>query len=164
MFIDLPQIRRMADLIATTEDRDEEAGFLDTLEGETDAMEVADYLIREALKADAMAEASKALEKAQAARTKRFEDRARATRRAMLDLMDATGLKKLERPAATISRRAGSLRVEIEDGADVPSQLCTVKTTTAPDKAAIKAQIEAGVEVPGCSLVRGDDSVTVRVA
>lgn len=164
MFINLPQIRRMADLIATTEDRDEEAGFLDTLEGETDAMEVADYLIREALKADAMAEASKALEKAQAARTKRFENRARATRRAMLDLMDATGLKKLERPAATISRRAGSLRVEIEDGADVPSQLCTVKTTTAPDKAAIKAQIEAGVEVPGCSLVRGDDSVTVRVA
>ena len=36
MLIDLSTIRRMSDLIATTDDRDEEAGFLDTLEGETD--------------------------------------------------------------------------------------------------------------------------------
>jgi hypothetical protein len=56
------------------------------------------------------------------------------------------------------------LSVRIDDDAAIPSQLLTVKTTTAPDKAAIKRQIEAGEHVPGAALVRGDDIVTVRVA
>ena len=164
MLIDLNTIRRLGDLIATTDDRDDEPGYLDTLEGETDAMDVADYLIREALRADALIEAAKAERAMLDMRTKRFEDRARAHRRAMLDLLDAAGVKKLERPRATISRRAGSMRVEIDHDATVPTQLCTVKTTMTPDKAATKAQIEAGVDVPGCVLVRGEDSVTVRAA
>lgn len=164
MRIDIATIKRMADLIADGDDREIDPGFLDTLDGETDALDIADYLIRGALEADAMAGASKAQMQAQSARTKRFEDRGRAHRRALLDLLGATGLKKLERPQATVSRRAGSIRVEIEDEGSIPTQLMTVKTTTAPDKTAIKAQIEAGEIVPGALLVRGDDSVTLRVS
>lgn len=164
MLINLHTIRRIADLIASGDDRDDEPGFLDTLEGETDAMEIADYLIGGALDDDALAEAIKSEEAALSMRRKRVEDRAKAKRRAMLDLLDATGLKKMERPRATISRRAGSVRVEIDDESCVPTQLLTIKTTTSPDKEAIKAQIEAGSEVPGCSLVRGADGITLRVA
>lgn len=164
MMIDLSRIRRMADLIATSDDRDDEPGFLDTLEGETDALEIADHLISEALGDDALSEAIKTEEAALALRRKRIEDRARSKRRAMLDLLDAAGVKKMERPRATISRRAGSIRVEIEDESSVPTQLMTVKTTASPDKAAIKAQIEAGSDVPGCALVRGEDSISLRVA
>lgn len=163
MMLDLAHIRRMADLIATTDDRDDEPGFLDTLAGETSLEEIADHLITEALAADALAEAVKVQETALASRRKRIEERASAYRRVMLEMLNAAGIKKLERPRATISRRSGSMSVRIVDEAAVPSQLLTVKTTTAPDKAAIKAQIEAGVDVPGCALERGCDGIILRV-
>lgn len=136
--------------------------FLDTLDGETDALDILDRLI-EAMQADkATAAAIKAQEADLAKRRKRFEARDAATKKAMLALLDATGEKKIERPCATVSRRSGSLSVAITDETAVPSQLC--KTVTTPDKAAIRAQIEAGEIVPGAELVRGADGVTVRVA
>ena len=46
----------------------------------------------------------------------------------------------------------------------MPTQLCTVKTTTTPDKAAIKRQLEAGEHVPGAELARGDDTLILRSA
>lgn len=162
--IDLPTIRAIADMIADTDDRDAEPGFLDTLEGETDAMEVADYLIDQALSDDALADALKAQEKAMKDRRERIEWRAAQKRKAMLDLLRAVGIKKLERPRATISQRAGSERVEIADEASVPSQLCTVKTVTSPDKNAIKARLKDGEEIPGCILTRGEDGITMRIA
>lgn len=164
MRIDIAHIRRMADAIATTDDRDSEPGFLDTLEGETEAVEIADWLIGSILADEAMADALKAQEAAMKARRDRIEARAKAKRRAGIELLNAAGLKKLERPRATLSRTAGRTSVQITDEASVPTQLCTVKTVTTPDKAAIKRQIEAGETVPGAELVRGDDALTMRVA
>lgn len=157
-------IAGMADQIreALGDDFDAET-FLDTLDGETDALDIADTLIRDMQEAEALAAATKALADDYAARAKRIGNRPRAIKAALLTLLDAIGERKLERPAATVSRRAGSVAVHITDADAVPSQLCTVKTVTAPDKAAIKAQIEAGETVPGAELVRGDDTVTVRV-
>ena len=60
----------------------------------------------------------------------------------------------------TVSRTTGRLSLQITDEASIPSQLTV--TTVSPDKAAIKAQLEAGEAVPGAALVRGEDSVTVR--
>ena len=164
MRIDLAHIRRMAAAIATTDDHDSEPGFLDTLEGETEAVEIADWLIGSILADEAMAAALKVQEAAMKARRDRIEARAKAKRRAGIELLNAAGLKKLERPRATLSRTAGRTSVQITDEASVPTQLCTVKTTTTPDKAAIKRQLEAGETVPGAELVRGDDALTMRVA
>lgn len=164
MNIDLATIRRMADLIADSDDRDSEAGFLDTLEGETDAMELADWLIAAVLSDEALAEAAKVQEAALRDRRGRIEARAASKRRAALDLLDAIGVRKLERPRATLSRLAGRVRVEITDEASLPSQLCTVKTVATPDKGAIKAHLEAGETVPGAQLTRGADSISLRVA
>lgn len=161
--IDLQTIRAIADMIADSDDRDNEPGFLDTLEGETDAMEVADYLIDAALSDDALVEAMKSQERALKERRERIEWRAAQKRNAMLDVLRAIGVKKLERPRATISQRAGSERVEITDESAVPSQLCTVKTTTAPDKNAIKELLKIGEEIPGCALTRGKDGITMRI-
>lgn len=143
-------------------DQDEQA-FLDTLEGETDAMDVADALIDKMQSDLALAEAIKAREAELADRRRRIEGRAAACKTSLGILLDAMGSAKLERPLATVSRRPGSLSVQILDEDAIPSQLRTVKTITAPDKAAIKAQIEAGEEVPGAALVRGDATVAVRV-
>ncbi len=159
---DFTMIQLMATEIraALGDDFDPDA-FLDTLDGETDAADIADRFIAELSEAEAMAEAIKAQEADLRARRGRYEMRGEAFRRQLLNLLDAIGEKKIERPRATVSRRAGLPSVQITDETAIPSQLC--KTTIAPDKAAIKAQLLAGEIVPGAVIVIGDDGVTVRV-
>lgn len=158
---DIPLIQRIAtDLRTMLGDDFDEVTFIDTLDGETDAGDIADRLIAAALDAEALAEAIKAQEAELKARRDRITARGEAYRRQLLSLLDATGLKKMERARATISRRAGLPSVRITDETAVPSQLC--KTTVTPDKAAIKAQLLAGEAVPGAEIVMGDDGVTVR--
>ena len=140
----------------------DESTFLDSLDGETDALDVADALIAGMQDAEALATAAKAQADALKARADRLKARSAAYKGRMLTLLDAIGQKKLERPAATISRRTGSLSVQITDEASVPSQLCKIVQT--PDKTAIKKQLEAGEDVPGATLERGADGVTVRVS
>ena len=153
--------RAAAEIRDILEDDPDEAAFLDTLDGATDALDIADAIISRSMHAAAMAAAAKAQAQDNAARAKRYEAREEACRGLMLQLIDAMGVKKLERPAATISRRAGGVSCIITDEAAIPSQLC--KTVTTPDKSAIKAQLLAGETVPGAALVTGDDGVTVRV-
>ena len=165
MYIDIPTISRMADeLRAMLGDDFDEATFLDTLDGETNAVDIADRIIAEMLESEAISDAARAQIAALTKRRDRLDARANAYRASLLGLLDAIGEKKLERPRATISRRAGSVSVMITDENSIPSQLCVTKTITSPDKAAIKKQIEAGETVPGAELTRGPDGVTVRVA
>lgn len=162
--LDIPLITRIAaELREGMGDDFDEVAFLDTLDGVTDAADIADWMLRKLADDEAMADAIGNQIDDLKARQSRYGMRANTMRGRLFTLLDATGLKKMERPLATISRRAGVLSVRIIDEAAVPSQLCTVKTITAPDKAAIKAQIEAGETVPGAELVRGPDGVTVRV-
>ena len=134
---------------------------MDTLDGMTDAADIADRMIADMLAAEAMGEAIRGEIADLTARRDRYDARKDAFRRQMLSLLDATGEKKMERPRATISRRAGLPSVQITDESAIPSQLC--KTTVAPDKAAIKSQLLAGEAVPGAQIVMGADGVTVRV-
>lgn len=153
--------RIAADLRDMLGDDFDDQTFMDSLDGETDAADIADRLISGLMAADAVAEAIKSQVADLRARGDRYEARSAAYRKQMLTLIDAMGVKKLERPGATISRRAGSQSVQITDEASIPTQLC--KVVSSPDKAAIKAQLLAGETVPGAALVTGDDGVTVRV-
>ena len=162
MQFDPQTIRRWADEIRAElgEDFDTET-FMDTLDGVTDAADIADRMIADMLAAEAMGEAIRGEISDLTARRDRYDARKDAFRRQLLSLLDATGEKKMERPRATINRRAGLPSVQITDESAIPSQLC--KTTVAPDKAAIKAQLLAGETVPGAQIVMGADGVTVRV-
>lgn len=162
MQFDPQTIRRWADEIRAElgDDFDTET-FIDTLDGVTDAADIADRMIADMLAAEAMGEAIRGEISDLTARRDRYDARKDAFRRQLLSLLDATGEKKMERPRATISRRAGLPSVQITDETAIPSQLC--KTTVAPDKAAIKAQLMAGESVPGAQIVMGADGVTVRV-
>lgn len=162
MQFDPQTIRRWADEIRAElgEDFDLET-FMDTLDGMTDAADIADRMIADMLAAEAMGEAIRGEIADLTARRDRYDARKDAFRRQLLSLLDATGEKKMERPRATFSRRAGLPSVQITDEAAIPSQLC--KTTVAPDRAAIKAQLLAGESVPGAQIVMGADGVTVRV-
>jgi hypothetical protein len=144
--------------------RDDEEAFWDSLDGETDALDLLDTFLAGSQEDEALAEAIKAQEVALKTRRERIEMRAAAKRRTLGLILNAAGMKKAERPRGTVSIRPGNLSVRIVNEDDVPSQLMREKITRAPDKTAIKAQIEAGESVPGCELVRGDDIVTIRVA
>jgi hypothetical protein len=162
--LDIPLITRIAaELRDGMGDDFDEAAFLDTLDGATDAADIADWMLRKIAHAEAIETAISTEIADLASRKARYGMQSNTMRGRLFTLLDATGLKKMERPLATISRRVGVLSVRIIDEASIPSQLCTVKTITAPDKAAIKAQIEAGETVPGAELARGPDGVTVRV-
>jgi len=162
VYVDVPLIQRVAaELRDYLGDDFDEAAFLDTLDGETNAADIADRLIKLALDADAMADAIAAQVKDLAERGKRKEAQSVAYRAKLLVVLDAMGLTKLERPRATISRRKGSPSVQITDESAIPSQLC--KVVSSPDRAAIKAQLQAGVDVPGAQISMGPDGVTVRV-
>ena len=158
---DIPLIERIAAMLAPY--ADDADAFWTTLDGETDALDLIDRHLSASQDDAALVGAIKAQEADLKARRDRIEMRCKAHRDVIRTIMQASGQKKLERPRGTLSLSTGRLAARIIDEASIPSQLCTVKTVTAPDKAAIKAQLEAGEDVPGAELVRGDDTLTVRV-
>jgi hypothetical protein len=159
---DIPLIARVSQQIRDMlgEDDDEQA-FLDTLDGETDAVDILDRVIAKMQDADALADAIRGQVNDLTARRQRIDARVEAFRATLLTIIDAMGVAKVERPRATISRRSGLPSVRITDEASIPSQLC--KVVSSPDKAAIKKQLQAGEVVPGAALETGPDGVTVRV-
>lgn len=149
-----------ADIRAALGDDDDAQAFLDTLEGETDALEIVDALIEADQEARAMAAAVAERIKDMQARKSRMEAASAAHRVALGQVLDAIGERKLTRPLATVSRTAPRAGLRITDEAALPSQLC--RTKVEPDKAAIKAQLEAGETVPGAELATGPAGVMVR--
>lgn len=165
MKVDTNFIKMVADEIREMlgDDFDEQT-FFDSLDGETDALDLIDRLLATMAEDEALADAIKAQEADLKRRRERIAARVPAKRKALAAILHAAGQKKVERPRATVSLRPGVLSVRIVNESDIPSQLLTVKTVTAPDKAAIKKHLEAGEEVPGAELVRGDETISVRVA
>lgn len=158
--VNLPLIEAIAAEIRETLGDDDADTLLDTLDGETDVLDILDQLIRDRGDASAYEEACRAEAEAYLARAKRFADRRASINTLMGKVLDATGEKKIVRPLATVSRTRGHVSVLITDEASVPTQLC--KTVRTPDKAAIKAQLEAGETVLGAELQTGAPGVAVR--
>ena len=160
--LDTARIAATADTIRAMLGDDEDAqAFLDTLDGETDAISVLDQLIEIDQEAKSHAASIKARIGELRDRMTRIERRAEAARAVMGDILDAIGERKVARPAATVSRLAGRTSCNITDEDAVPSQLCEMKRVV--DKAAVKKALEAGETIPGAELVKGADSVSVRV-
>lgn len=158
----LPLIQRVSKMLceALGDDFDAET-FWDTLEGETNAVDLINHVLRQRSHDKALAEATRAEAADLSARAKRFADRDAAHKKALQMLLDATGQRKVETPLATVSRQKVRASVQITNEAFVPRQLC--KTTVTPDKNAIKKQLEAGETVPGAALVAGHETISIRV-
>lgn len=142
------------------DDFDEET-FLDTLDGETDAMDIIGALVRERNEAKAMEGAAKSVADEYRTRASRMSDKQKAVAKSLGKMLDAIGERKVVHPLATVSRTKGRVSLEINDESAIPSQLTV--TRVEPDNAAIKSQLESGEEVPGACLVTGEQGVTVRV-
>jgi hypothetical protein len=159
-YVDLPLIERVSAVLRDMLGEDFDAAtFWDTLDGETDALDLIGRLIRERVEADAMAEACKEAAATYTTRKQRMEARAKAVNAALGAILDATGEAKVTHPLATVSRTKPRQSLDITDPDAIPSQLCK----RVPDTAAVKAQLEAGEAVPGAALVMGEPGVMVRV-
>ena len=159
MWIDYEEIRRMADNIRAMCGDDQDT-FLDTLDGETDAMDILGTLIKERNEVLGNEAALKELAKQYKERADRMNAKADAIAQTMGHLLDAMGERKVQHPFATVSRTKPRARVVIEDEHQIPTQLMKVKKS--PDLTAIKAQMDAGEYVPGAAIALGNEGVTVR--
>jgi len=159
MWIDYEEIRRMSDNIRALCGDDQDT-FLDTLDGETDAMDILGALIKERNEMLGNEAALKELAKQYKERADRMNAKADAIAQTMGHLLDAMGERKVQHPFAPVRRTKPRARVVIEDEHQIPSQLMKVKKS--PDLTAIKAQMDAGEYVPGAAIALGNEGVTVR--
>ena len=140
---------------------DDEDCFLDTLDGETDAMDVLGKLIQERQEIQANEAAVKDLAKTYQERAARLNAKADAISQTIGHLLDAIGSKKVAHPLATVSRTKARQSVLVTNPEEIPTQL--TKTKRSPDLVAIREQLEAGEFVPGAEIKLGNPGVTVRV-
>jgi hypothetical protein len=143
---------RLADM-----DIDEQT-MLDTLESISGDLEAkAANVAMFARNLEATAAAIKDAEAGMEARRKAIEKRADGMRRYLLACMQSTGIKRIECPHFAVIVRDNPLAVDVFDAAQVPAEFMRQPEPPPPavDKAAIKAAITAGREVPGARLTQG---------
>lgn len=143
---------------------DDEDLICDMIEAETDSLNDVSQVIRWIGEREAMSEGLKAYEGELAARRRRFDEGVSNARRALAAFMEATGLKKIERPEGTISVRPGAVQV-IYAGDFDPKKLDErfQKWTCAADNAAVKEALQSGEEIAGARLSNGATVLALRV-
>ena len=156
------EAKLLADHIRSLGEGDDEQLMIDMIEGETDAMGTVDRI----LEAIGMAEQHQAVlklrEDEMASRRQRYDARARSLRGSLAAWMSDCGLKKIERPEATLSLGEGKASVIYSEGfgADLPDEY--VKVSRSPDKAAVRAAVLAGKSVIGATLSNAQPVLTIR--
>ena len=160
MFIKYDEIRRLADSIREICGDDEDT-LLDTLDGETDAVDVLGKLIQERLEVLGYEATNKELAEQYKRRADKMASKADAINQQMKHLLNAMGVKKVNHALATVSITKPRWSVEVVDEAQVPTQLKI--TTSKPDLRAIKKILDDGEPVPGCRPKVGYEGITVRI-
>lgn len=110
--------------------------FFDTLDGETDFMDIVGLLVKRRVEAVNFEAANKAIAKTYTERAGAMSARSKAISKALGRVLDATGQQKVAHPLATVSRTKARVTASIIDEAEIPTQLTV--TTTRPDMAEIK--------------------------
>ncbi len=124
----------------------EDQCLIDTLDGITDLNEQIAALVRDSVRAKAMADALKIIIDDNIRRKRRFEDKAERLRALSLWAMTEANVHKVDAPDMTISNTEGQKRVIITDENAVPNELCKIERT--PMKTKIAEELESGRFVP----------------
>lgn len=135
--------------------------FWDTIDGETDIMDVVGTLIENLINTEADEEKINYIIKKYTERRDAVRSRNAAIKRSIKQILLATGKDKIPHTLATISLRRGTESVAIQNEKEIPSQLC--KVTVTPDKTEIKKQLKAGVSIDGAELVYGPQTISIRM-
>jgi len=132
----------------------------DTMEGMAGDLEVKSNAVAFVVRnLESTADAIKEAEGKMAARRKAIENRAAHLKRYLLDSMQYAGVQKLSGPYFTIAVRENPAAVVVDAADLIPAEFMRWPDPVPPpptvDKAAIKAAIQAGQDVPGVHLERG---------
>lgn len=138
---------------------DQEA-LLDTLDGESDLVELIAATYRQALADDAMVEGIKALQDKLAARRKRIEHRSEKLKAAVAHAMEASERAKITAPDFTLSLGRGPDKLIVTDDGLIPPDFWRIKRE--PDKAALKEALKGGATIPGAVLSNGGTVLRAR--
>ncbi len=150
------EYRQITDVLMDA-DLDEQT-LADTLEGERWPLEVkAGNYAMVMRNIQATADAIKAAEIRMAERRKSIERRIEWLKARLKDGLELAGVNKIESPYFTITVQPSPESVEIDSFGLLPAEYWTQPEPPAPvpDKAAIKAAIKSGIDVPGARLNRG---------
>lgn len=96
------------------------------------------------------------------ARRDRFRAHEETYRTTLLQAMEALGLRYWSCVQATLSLAAGQPKVTISDADRLPDALVATRIVRTPDKAAIRAALEAGDTVEGACLSNATPVLQVR--
>jgi|TARA_R110002012_G_scaffold91990_4_gene223509 hypothetical protein len=160
MWINYEEIRRKADQIRELCGDDEDT-FLDTLDGECDAMDILGGLLTLREETKQNEKMNKELAATYKQRAERANNKQDATNILIKQLLDAMSQKKVQHPFGTVTITKPKQKVFIIDEKQIPTQLMTVKTS--PDLTAIKKQLDQGEFVPGAEIQLGNRSISVRI-
>lgn len=132
------------------------ADALHAVEAEaSDKIEATALYLREL---DAEAKAAKDEADRMIARVKSMQKRSDYLKSMLLEALHATGKVKTARVSVSIRT---SKAIEVADGVTLPDAFVTVRTTTTPNKTALKEAIEAGADIEGVRLVERE-SVQIK--
>jgi len=141
--------------------KDDQDAFWDTLDAETDVLDLVGQVLKELSDAEAGMIACQEMVKRYNERKSLMDLRKVRLNKILKTVMLCCDETKIPHPLATVSLRNGMQSVVIKDEKAIPTQLC--KTTVTPDKAEIKKQLKAGVEIDGAELVTGQQTISVRM-
>lgn len=79
----------------------------------------------------------------------------------LINCMNAADKKKISRPLFSVSVVPPKKRVVIEDESKIDNMYMKVNTTVSPDKLALMRDLKMGKDVPGASLVDGENSIKI---
>lgn len=95
-------------------------------------------------------------------RKKTFENRKKRLREYLLHNMEASNITKIECPYFTASIRKGVESVVIDDQESIPDDYITIEVTEKVDKAGIKRDLKAGLQINGASIKRGANTIMIK--
>jgi hypothetical protein len=135
----------------------------DTLDGETNAVDLIRTLIRASIDADVLAEAIRKRQAEIGARAERAERRKQAFRAAAQGLMDLANISRLPEPDFTARIQAGQQSLgQIDLDALPPEFVDTeVVVTRKPLKERLTAALKAGQTIPGAQLRTGAPFIVI---
>jgi hypothetical protein len=155
LYVIAAEHRAMVDRLTDTQD--DQQVISDTIEAESFPLEIKAQNVAYAIKnLEASAAAIKAAEKEMAARRKAIENRALNIKTYLQTCMEVAEVSNIECPHFDLSIRKNPPSVDVFEESLIPEEYMTTYEAPppSPNKAAIKAAIESGIDVPGATMAQ----------
>ena len=141
---------------------DDEGMRFDLVEGETGLIEAIDAVIERMIEVEGFSDSIDATIKKLRERKERFERQSDHIRAMLQHALTVAELRKLERPAATVSLRKVAPNLVVLEESQIPSEYF-VTGEPKLDRRRLAEDVKAGASVPGTTLSNGGETISVRL-